>query len=67
MNNGQTKPGYNVQISTENQYITNYGIYWRPTDQGTLIPYLESFEQRHGRQSKKVVAELPKTHEKVAA
>ena len=57
MNNGQTKPGYNVQISTENQYITNYGIYWRPTDQGTLIPYLESFEQRHGRQSKKVVAD----------
>ena len=26
MNNGQTKPGYNVQISTENQFITNYGI-----------------------------------------
>ena len=24
---------------------------------GTLIPYLESFEQRHGRQSKKVVAD----------
>ena len=57
MNNGQTKPGYNVQISTENQYITNYGIYWRPTDQGTLIAYLESFEQRHGKQSKKVVAD----------
>ena len=32
MNNGQTKPGYNVQIATENQFITNYGIYWRPTD-----------------------------------
>ena len=40
MNNGQTKPGYNVQISTENQFITNYGIYWRPTDQGTFIPYI---------------------------
>ena len=35
MNNGRTKPGYNVQISTENQFITNYGIYWRPTDQRT--------------------------------
>lgn len=34
MNNGQTKPGYNVQIATENQFITNYGIYWRPTDWG---------------------------------
>lgn len=57
MNNGQTKPGYNIQISTENQYITNYGIFWRPTDQATLIPYLESFETRFKRQSDKVVAD----------
>ena len=57
MNNGQTKPGYNVQISTENQFITNYGIYWRPTDTGTMIPYLESFMQRYGRQSKEIVAD----------
>ena len=57
MNNGQTKPGYNVQISTENQYITNYGIYWRPTDTGTLIDYLESFNHRYGRQSTEIVAD----------
>ena len=57
MNNGQTKPGYNIQISTENQYITNYGAFWRPTDQGTLIPYLESFENRYGKQSKTAVAD----------
>lgn len=29
MLNGQLKPGYNVQISTENQFITNFGIYQR--------------------------------------
>ena len=57
MNNGQTKPGYNVQISTENQFITNYGIYWRPTDTGTMIDYLESFEARYGKQSKEIVAD----------
>ena len=57
MNNGQTKPGYNVQISTENQYITNYGIYWRPNDQGTLIPFMTSFSDRYGVQSEKVVAD----------
>ena len=57
MNNGQTKPGYNVQISTENQFITNFGIYWRPTDTGTMIDYLKSFEDRYGRQSKKIVAD----------
>ena len=27
MNNGQTKPGYNVQMATENQYIVNYDLY----------------------------------------
>ncbi len=57
MNNGQTKPGYNVQIATENQFITNYGIYSRPTDWGTLIPFLESFKSMYGKHSKEVVAD----------
>ena len=57
MNNGQTKPGYNIQIATENQFITNYGIYWRPTDQGTLIPFLTSFSGRYGMQSDEVCAD----------
>ena len=35
---GIKKPGYNVQIATENQFITNYGLYSSPTDQGTLKP-----------------------------
>ena len=57
MNNGQTKPGYNIQIATHNQFITNYGIYSRPADQGTLIPFLESFQTRYGRQSSEVCAD----------
>ena len=57
MNNGQTKPGYNIQIATENQFITNYSIFWRPTDQGTLIPFLESFRDRYGRQSDEICAD----------
>ena len=57
MRNGQTKPGYNVQIATENQFITNYGLYWRPTDWGTLIPFLESFKAKYGRQSGEIVAD----------
>lgn len=57
MNNGQTKPGYNIQIATENQFITNYGIFWRPTDQGTLIPFLTSFSDRYGMQSDEVCAD----------
>ena len=27
MNNGQTKPAYNLQIATENQYWTNFALY----------------------------------------
>ena len=57
MRNGQTKPGYNVQIATENQFITNYGIYRRPTDWGTMIPFLKSFRERYGRQSEEIVAD----------
>ena len=57
MNNGQTKPGYNIQISTENQFITHYSSSWRPTDFGTLIPHLDTFKKRYNRQSAKICAD----------
>ena len=57
MLNGQLKPGYNVQISTENQFITNFGIYQRPADTLTMISYLESFRARYGIQSQEIVAD----------
>lgn len=57
MLNGQLKPGYNVQISTENQFITNFGVYQRPTDTLTMISYLESFKARYGMQSEEIVAD----------
>lgn len=57
MMNGQLKPGYNVQISTENQFITHYGIYQRPTDTLTYISYQQSFRDRYGRFSESNVAD----------
>lgn len=57
MLNGQLKPGYNVQISTENQFITNFGIYQRPADTLTMISYMESFRTRYGMQSDEIVAD----------
>lgn len=48
MKNGQLKPAYNVQISTENQFITHFGIYQRPGDTTLLIPYIEAFKKRYG-------------------
>ncbi len=49
MNNGQTKPGYNLQIATENQFITDFGLFPNPTDTLTLIPFLGSFLNRYNR------------------
>jgi transposase len=37
MKNGQLKPAYNVQISTENQIIVNFSMHQRPGDTATLI------------------------------
>lgn len=47
MNNGQTKPGYNLQIATENQFITHFALYHNPTDTLTLVPFNRSFDQRY--------------------
>lgn len=37
MNNGQTKPGYNLQIGTENQFILDFGLFQTPGDPLTMI------------------------------
>ena len=57
MRNGQTKPGYNLQIGTENQFITDFALFPNPTDTLTLIPFLQSFSSRYGRLSHTVVAD----------
>lgn len=41
MKNGQLKPGYNVQVGTENQFILYYTIHQRPTDTRCFIPHME--------------------------
>lgn len=57
MGNGQLKPAYNVQISTEDQFVTNFGIYQNPGDTSTLEDHLDSFEEKYDRQSSEVVAD----------
>lgn len=41
MLNGQLKPGYNVQIGVESEYIVGIGLFPKPTDVTTLIPFLD--------------------------
>jgi transposase len=57
MRNGQLKPAYNPQISTENQYITHFSIHQKTNDTTTLSAHLEGFKQKYNKQSKQVVAD----------
>jgi len=57
MRNGQLKPGYNVQIGTENQFILGYTVHQRPTDTRCLIPHLEKTKALLGKLPGTVIAD----------
>ena len=46
MKNGQLKPGYNIQIGVEAEYIVHVGIFSSANDVTTLIPFLTSMSSR---------------------
>lgn len=48
MLNGQLKPGYNIQLSTNNQFVVNYSLHHNPTDTKTLIPHLKQHKKLYG-------------------
>lgn len=54
MQNGQLKPAYNVQVSSNQQYITNYSIHPNTNDTNTLIQHLDQHIQSY-RQIPEVV------------
>lgn len=57
MKNGQLKPAYNLQVSSNNQYITNYSIHHNPTDTTTLAEHLEQYKKSYGKAPKIVTAD----------
>jgi len=57
MKNGQLKAGYNVQISSNNQYIVNYSIHQRPTDTTTLPEHIESHKEKYEQLPEVVIAD----------
>ena len=57
MKNGQLKPGYNIQMGTQNQFIIGYSIHQRPSDAGLLIPHLEHLKEQYGRFPKNIIAD----------
>jgi transposase len=57
MRNGQLKPAYNLQLSTERNFITNFSLHWRPGDTGTFIPHLQLFKEKYGQYPNVAVAD----------
>jgi len=49
MRNRSLKPGYNVQIGTENQMIIGFSIHQAASDSVTLIPHMEQLKQNLGK------------------
>src|SRR4030042_4294507 len=57
MLNGQLKPGYNWQLSTENQYILGYTIHQTTNDMTTLQSHMESLKEILGKMPDTLVAD----------
>lgn len=48
MRNAQLKPGYNVQICVDSEYIVAADIFQDRNDVWTLIPFLKTMEEKLG-------------------
>jgi hypothetical protein len=53
----QLKPGYNVQIATENQFILGYGIYQKAADTSVFIPFLDKVRTQLKRVPKNIITD----------
>ncbi|WP_353463562.1 IS1182 family transposase [Mammaliicoccus sciuri] len=57
MMNGQLKPGYNLQIATNSQFVLSYDIFPNPTDTRTLIPFLNNIKNNYFNLPEYIVAD----------
>ena len=57
MRNGQLKPGYNVQLGVEAEYVVGVDVGTERNDLNTLIPLLERMEKGIGQRYENVVAD----------
>lgn len=57
MQNGQLKPAYNAQISTENNFITNFSLHQNPGDTTAFQDHLNSFDTRYNRYPLRSIAD----------
>lgn len=57
MRNGQLKPGYNIQIGVEGEYIVGLGAFSNRTDVQTLIPFLNRIKSHSRRKFERIIAD----------
>jgi len=57
MQNGQLKPGYNIQTGVSDQFILHYSIHQSPGDASLLKPHFESFKTSYNRMPDNVIAD----------
>jgi transposase len=57
MKNGQLKPGYNLQMGTEGQFVVGFSVHQRPGDPGCLVPHLQRLKEKLGGLPKNVIAD----------
>ena len=57
MKNGQLKPGYNIQIGVEGEYIVGVDVSSERSDQLTLIPFLDKLEEELPMKFENVIAD----------
>lgn len=57
MRNAQLKPGYNVQIGVDSEFIIGVGIFQDRNDYGTLIPFLKEVEESSGYRYPSITAD----------
>ena len=57
MRNGQLKPGYNIQIGVESEYIVGVGSFSNRTDVNTLIPFLNRIRKHTNRKFENIIAD----------
>jgi transposase len=57
MRNGQLKPAYNLQLSTQDQFILNYSLHQNPADTLTLKPHLNQYKDLYDQYPAAAVAD----------
>jgi transposase len=57
LRNGQLKPAYNWQVSTQDQYILGYTLHQTTNDLGTLVGHMESIKATLGQMPRVLVAD----------